>query len=218
LDSSPSESSIFEPPSTIHHRLQLGRSSFPQLCTFLLRTCHSPAPPPPVLGSVLSCQPSPSVLSVPGPLLGLTYGTYLHQGRTKSGDVRACVRAFRKELGNATQRRKKKTQGHSHTVLFPCRVVTVYRSSLARLVATLAANRFIHHHLVGVRFDQTTTNTKKNKKHHRLIHHTPLRVRQGSCLFVPLVVPYILEEEKSLASQQIFLSSLDSLTAVCLLH
>jgi hypothetical protein len=48
---------------------------------------------------------------------------------------------------------------------------------------------------VGVRFDQTTTNTKKNKKHHRLIHHTPLRVRQGSCLFVPLVVPYILKKK-----------------------
>jgi hypothetical protein len=122
LDSSPSESSIFEPPSTIHHRLQLGRSSFPQLCTFLLRTCHSPAPPPPVLGSVLSCQPSPSVLSVPGPLLGLTYGTYLHQGRTKSGDVRACVRAFRKELGNATQRRKKDTRPFSHRLVpLPCR-------------------------------------------------------------------------------------------------
>jgi hypothetical protein len=55
-----------------------------------------------------------------------------------------------------------------------------------------------------------------------LTHHIPLRARQGSCLSVPLVVPFFFFEEKKtttpFARRQIIFCSPDSLTAVCLLH
>jgi hypothetical protein len=72
---------------------------------------------------------------------------------------------------SATQRKDKKKKkkdtrpflNFSHRLVpLPCR--NHYRSSLARLVTTVVANRFLHHHLVGVRFDQNTNHHQHKKK------------------------------------------------------